>query len=54
VAKGKLGTAGTVVDNEEIREVFMEEFRKRIKMGRKELRAASESDPNLIDSRKPS
>ena len=52
VVKGKLGTAGTVVDNEEIREVFMEEFRKRIKMGRKELRAASESDPNLIDSSK--
>ena len=54
VVKGKLGTAGTVVDNEEIREIFMEEFRKRIKMGRKELRAASESDPNLIDSSKPS
>jgi hypothetical protein len=52
VVKGKLGTAGTVVDNEELREVFMEEFRKRIKVGRKELRAASEPDPNLLDSGK--
>jgi uncharacterized protein (DUF697 family) len=52
VVKGKLGTAGTVVDNEEFREVFMEEFRKRIKVGRKELRAAAEPDPNLIDSSK--
>jgi hypothetical protein len=31
----------------------MDEFRKRIKLGRKELRAASEPDPNLIDSSKP-
>jgi hypothetical protein len=30
----------------------MDEFRKRIKMGRKELRTASEPDPNLIDSSK--
>jgi uncharacterized protein (DUF697 family) len=52
VVKGKLGTAGTVVDNDQVREVFMEEFRKRIKLGRKELRAASEPDPNLIDSSK--
>jgi uncharacterized protein (DUF697 family)/GTP-binding protein EngB required for normal cell division len=50
--KGKLGTAGTMVDNDELREVFMEEFRKRIKLGPKQLRAASETDPNLIDSRK--
>ena len=50
--KGKLGAAGTVVDNEQLREVFMDEFRKRIKMGRKELRTASEPDPNLIDSSK--
>jgi hypothetical protein len=41
-----------VVDNDELREVFMEEFRKRIKLGPKQLRAASETDPNLIDSRK--
>ncbi|HLM22705.1 MAG TPA: GTPase, partial [Propionibacteriaceae bacterium] len=27
VVKGKLGTAGTVVDNDELREAFMEEFR---------------------------
>jgi hypothetical protein len=52
VVKGKLGTAGTVVDNDELREAFMEEFRKQIKVGRKELRAASEADPNLIDSPK--
>jgi len=52
VIKGKLGAAGTVVDNEQLREVFMDEFRKRIKMGRKELRTASEPDPNLIDSSK--
>jgi uncharacterized protein (DUF697 family) len=52
VIKGKLGAAGTVVDNEQLREVFMDEFRKRIKVGRKELRAASEPDPNLIDSSK--
>jgi uncharacterized protein (DUF697 family) len=52
VIKGKLGTGGTVVDNDELREVFMEEFRKRIKLGPKQLRAASETDPNLIDSRK--
>jgi hypothetical protein len=52
VVKGKLGTAGTVVDNDELREAFMEEFRKQIKVGRKELRAASETDPSLIDSKK--
>jgi hypothetical protein len=51
VIKGKLGAAGAVVDNEQLREVFMEEFRKRIKLGRKELRSAS--GPNLIDSSKP-
>ena len=50
--KGKLGTAGTVVDNDELRAVFMDEFRKRIKLGRKELRTASEPDVNLIDSNK--
>jgi len=54
VVKGKLGTAGTVVDNEELREVFMDEFRKRIKMGPKALRTASQTDPNLMDSSKPS
>jgi uncharacterized protein (DUF697 family) len=52
VVKGKLGTAGTVVDNEEIREVFMDEFRKRIKLGSKQLRAASEPNPKLTESRK--
>jgi uncharacterized protein (DUF697 family) len=51
-AKGKLGSAGTVVDNDELREVFMEEFRKRIKLGPRQLRAASETDPNLIDSQR--
>ena len=51
VIKGKLGAAGGVVDNEQLREVFMDEFRKRIKLGRKELRSASE--PNLINSSKP-
>jgi hypothetical protein len=30
----------------------MDEFRKRIKVGRKELREASQPDPNLIDSNK--
>jgi uncharacterized protein (DUF697 family) len=53
VVKGKLGTAGTVVDNEELREAFMDEFRKQIKVGRKEVRAASETDADLI-SRRPS
>jgi uncharacterized protein (DUF697 family) len=52
VVKGKLGTAGTVMDNEQIHQVFMEEFRKRIKMGPKALRTASQPDPNLLDSRK--
>jgi uncharacterized protein (DUF697 family) len=52
VVKGKLGTADTVIDNDQLREIFMEEFRKRIKVGRKELRGASESNPNLIDSSK--
>jgi uncharacterized protein (DUF697 family)/GTP-binding protein EngB required for normal cell division len=42
VVKGKLGTAGTVVDNEQLREAFMEEFRKQLKSGRKELRSNSE------------
>ncbi len=51
-AKGKLGSAGTVVDNDELREVFMDEFRKRIKLGPKQLRAASETDLNLIDSKR--
>jgi len=41
VIKGKLGTAGTVVDNEQLREAFMEEFRKQLKSGRKELRTTS-------------
>jgi uncharacterized protein (DUF697 family) len=50
VVRGTLGTAGTVVDNDQLREVFMDEFRKRIKLGPKELRAASQTDPNLIDS----
>ena len=52
VVKGKLGTAGTVMDNEQIHQVFMEEFRKRIKMGPKALRTGSQPDPNLLDSRK--
>jgi uncharacterized protein (DUF697 family) len=42
VVKGKLGTAGTVVDNEQLREAFMEEFRKQLKSGRKKLRTNSE------------
>src|SRR5215203_5072291 len=42
VVKGKLGTAGTVVDNEQLREAFMDEFRKQLKSGRKELRSNSE------------
>jgi uncharacterized protein (DUF697 family) len=52
VVKGKLGTTGTVIDNDQLREIFMDEFRKRIKVGRKELREASQPDPNLIDSNK--
>ncbi|HEU4910076.1 MAG TPA: GTP-binding protein, partial [Propionibacteriaceae bacterium] len=35
VVKGKLGTAGTVIDNEQLHEVFMEEFRKQLKSGRR-------------------
>jgi uncharacterized protein (DUF697 family) len=50
VVKGTLGTAGTVVDNDQLHEIFMDEFRKRIKVGRKELRDASQTDPNLIKS----
>jgi uncharacterized protein (DUF697 family)/GTP-binding protein EngB required for normal cell division len=38
VAKGTLGTEGRI-DNDQLREVFLEEFRKRLKVGRKELRA---------------
>jgi hypothetical protein len=34
-AKGKLGTAGTVIDNDQLHQVFMEEFRKQLKAGRK-------------------
>jgi uncharacterized protein (DUF697 family) len=38
VVKGTLGP-GAGVDNDQLREVFLEEFRMRIKLGRKELRA---------------
>jgi uncharacterized protein (DUF697 family)/GTP-binding protein EngB required for normal cell division len=38
VAKGTLA-AGVGVDNEQLREAFLEEFKKRIKLSRKELRA---------------
>ena len=52
-AKGKLGSAGAVVDNDRLREVFMDEFRKRIKLGPTSSCArASETDPNLIDSQR--
>jgi hypothetical protein len=52
VVKGKLGTAGTVLDSQQLHEAFMEEFRKQLKAGRKELRTGSEPDANLINSRK--
>jgi uncharacterized protein (DUF697 family) len=38
VVKGTLGTGGRV-DNDQLRDVFLEEFRKRLKVGRKELKA---------------
>ena len=47
-----LCTSWSVVENQELREVFMDEFRKRIKMGPKALRTASQTDPNLMDSSK--
>jgi hypothetical protein len=39
VAKGTLGSGGGV-DNDQLREVFLDEFRKRLKVSRKELRAS--------------
>jgi uncharacterized protein (DUF697 family)/GTP-binding protein EngB required for normal cell division len=38
VARGTLGSGG-MVDNDQLREVFLEEFRKRLKVSRKELKA---------------
>ncbi|HLL63257.1 MAG TPA: GTPase [Propionibacteriaceae bacterium] len=38
-AKGGFGPLGGAMDNEHLREVFLEEFKKRLKLGRKELKA---------------
>ena len=38
-AKGAFGTVGGAIDNEQLREVFLDEFKKRLKLGRKELKA---------------
>ena len=38
------------MDNEQLREVFLEEFRKRLKLGRKEIK----TDPDLTASWSPS
>jgi uncharacterized protein (DUF697 family)/GTP-binding protein EngB required for normal cell division len=38
-AKGGFGPIGGAMDNEQLREVFLEEFKKRLKLGRKELKA---------------
>ena len=36
VAKGKLGPLGGCADNEQLRDMFLTEFRKRLKFGRKD------------------
>ena len=38
-AKGGFGPLGGAMDNEQLREVFLEEFKKRLRPGRKELKA---------------
>jgi uncharacterized protein (DUF697 family)/GTP-binding protein EngB required for normal cell division len=38
-AKGAFGAVGGAMDNEQLREAFLDEFKKRLKLGRKELRA---------------
>jgi uncharacterized protein (DUF697 family) len=48
-AKGKLGPLGEAIDNDQLRAAFTEEFRKRLRFGRKELRHAS-ADPDLADA----
>ena len=45
VAKGKLGAVGGAIDNDQLRDVFLEEFRKRLKFGRKDLRDGSGRPP---------
>ena len=38
-AKGGFGPVGGAMDNEQLRDAFLEEFKKRLKVGRKELKA---------------
>ena len=38
-ARGGFGPVGGAMDNEQVRDAFLEEFRKRLKVGRKELKA---------------
>jgi len=50
VAKNKLGAVGGAIDNDQLRDMFLEEFRKRLKFGRKELREGS-ADTGLVDAK---
>ena len=50
VAKSKLGAVGGAIDNDQLRDMFLEEFRKRLKFGRKELREDS-ADTDLVDAK---
>jgi hypothetical protein len=38
MVKGKLGPLGGAIDNDQVRQVFLDEFRQRLKYGGKELR----------------
>jgi uncharacterized protein (DUF697 family) len=38
-AKGVFTSVGGVMDNEQLREAFLDEFKKRLKLNRKELKA---------------
>ena len=46
VVKGNLMTAGGAIDNDALRDMFLEEFRRRLKVGRKEIK----TDPDLTAS----
>ena len=46
VVKGNLMTPGGAIDNDALRDMFLEEFRRRLKVGRKEIK----TDPDLTAS----
>ncbi len=49
VAKGRLNGPGGVIDQEQVREAFLEEFRRRLKIGRRPIR----SEADLPDTTRP-